>query len=250
MNTPTTLGYDLNGHPYLARGQYRTADGKATIEWSLARHKTKPGAHLFSASGVYDRSAGQCLDLIATAYPSDTTVQEMAEVWRAYHLNDWKGTPLPLAIVERVKQWTALDKTGGETAYAYQARTFLETHGIAFHVTTGNGERPGWVKAAERCGVHFRVTLTQRASLKAYTFDFWGSIADKEKGRVASAYDVLACCVSDVDMPTTLREYCDDFGLDPADPETRETFKRCDKHAKALRAFFTKAQREALREIV
>lgn len=81
------LGYDCNRNPYVARGSYRTADGKAQIDWELAQHREHGGA-LFSASGTYAGGGGQNLNEIAKAYPSDAKVQEIAAVWRVYHLND------------------------------------------------------------------------------------------------------------------------------------------------------------------
>jgi len=41
----------------------------------------------FSASGQFDRSAGQCLEDIAAAYPHDAKVSRIVAVWRLYHLN-------------------------------------------------------------------------------------------------------------------------------------------------------------------
>ena len=67
--TPAPLGTDSNGNPYLARGSYRTPDGKAQIDWKLAQHREHKGA-LFSASGTYKGGGGQNLEEIAKAYPT------------------------------------------------------------------------------------------------------------------------------------------------------------------------------------
>ena len=67
-------------------GGYRTADSKAQIEWKL---ESKGASKLvFSATGEYDGSSGQCLDSIAKAYPDDDMVQRIYTVWARWHLND------------------------------------------------------------------------------------------------------------------------------------------------------------------
>lgn len=88
------------------KGNYRTADGKAQIEWSL---EVKDGRQVFSASGDYAGSSGQCLDEIGAAYPNDPTVQEMVDVWREWHLNDMHaGTAEQEATIKR---WIAEGNT-------------------------------------------------------------------------------------------------------------------------------------------
>jgi hypothetical protein len=97
---PVSLGADCNGNPYMARGSYRTKDGKAQIDWELAKHKEHGGA-LFSACGTFEGGGGQCIDRIAEAYPDDPKVQEIAGVWEKYHLNDMKaGTPEQVAFLK------------------------------------------------------------------------------------------------------------------------------------------------------
>jgi hypothetical protein len=93
-----TTTHDSNGNAYIARGAYRTADGKAQIDWTLAQDKQGRGA-IFSATGHYPRGSGQCIDGIAKAYPDDATVQAMAAVWAKHHLNDMQlGTPAQMAL--------------------------------------------------------------------------------------------------------------------------------------------------------
>lgn len=84
------------------RGSYRTTDGKAQIEWSLEQ---KENGLEFSASGEYDRSAGQCLDDIAEAYPQDEMIQRIAKVWRVHHLNGMQGgTPEQMREIEKQRE--------------------------------------------------------------------------------------------------------------------------------------------------
>ncbi len=87
----TTETTETTNRPATLAGSYRTADRKAQIEWELTHGENGPE---FSASGTYDRGAGQCIDAIAKAYPSDAMVQRIARVWEVYHLNGMNaGTP-------------------------------------------------------------------------------------------------------------------------------------------------------------
>lgn len=79
------------------QGSYRTADGKAQIDWELKDTDNGPE---FSACGEMGGSSGQCLDAIAAAYPDDPIVQRMCDVWRLYHLNGMNaGVPSQEAAI-------------------------------------------------------------------------------------------------------------------------------------------------------
>lgn len=76
------------------KGQYRTADGRAQIEWELVEKES--GKLTFSACGTYNPKGGgshggQCIDTIAKAYPADAMVQRIARVWERWHLNDMRA---------------------------------------------------------------------------------------------------------------------------------------------------------------
>lgn len=87
----------MNTTTKIIAGQYRTADGKAQIEWHLEPKEHGPE---FSASGEYDGGAGQNIDTIAAAYPDDQAVQRIASVWREWHLNGLNaGTPEQMAFL-------------------------------------------------------------------------------------------------------------------------------------------------------
>lgn len=84
------------------KGSYRTADGRAQIDWELADGENGPK---FSASGEYKSGGGQVLDEIAKAYPRDEMVKRIVKVWRQYHLNDTTaGLPEQEAAI---KEWLA-----------------------------------------------------------------------------------------------------------------------------------------------
>ena len=62
------------------------------VEWDFDGDK-------FSMCGQIGRgnrchTAGQCIDEIANAFPLNTTIQDMREIWKRWHLNDMKaGSP-------------------------------------------------------------------------------------------------------------------------------------------------------------
>lgn len=80
-------------------------------------------------------------------------------------------------------------------------------------------------------------------------FDFWGSQNDAATGRQPSAYDVLACISSDAYTPETFEDFCAEYGYEADSIKALQTFRRADRFAKRLRAFFTEAELEALSEI-
>lgn len=143
--------------------------------------------------------------------------------------------------------------------YHKQADNFLAKHGIKFRATLSDSKSPAWKAAGEKAGHHYRVTLSRadaaviRASwkpLKRITFDFWGSIADAEKGETdVSAYDVLACISGDVNCPDTFKDFCSEYGDDEDSIKALQTFRRCAAFAKRLRAFFTDGEIKQLQEI-
>ncbi len=142
------------------------------------------------------------------------------------------------------------------TDYQKQAEDFLTKHGIKFRATLSDSKSPAWAKEdGERSGHHYRVTLSHAAhhansSRKRLVFDFWGSIADAEKGiTTITAYDVLACISSDVHCAATFEDFCVEFGYETDSIKALQTFRRCSAFGKRLRAFFTQAEIEQLQEI-
>lgn len=122
---------------------------------------------------------------------------------------------------------------------------------------------------ARKHGHHYRVTVSRDQTRKGkrtpytigsaglervkcgnrLTFDFWGSIADAQKGEHPSPYDVLACISSDACTPETFADWCAEYGDDTDSIKALQTFRRCNAFAKRLRAFFTPAELEQLAEI-
>lgn len=175
-----------------------------------------------------------------------------------FHMDE-PPTPEP----EPVKEW----KPQEPVDYQKQAQDFLTRNGIKFRATLSDSKVAPWdqddsgakhwsAKGIERH--HYRVTLSREGgprnapgcSLTRLTFDFWGSIADAEKGvREVSAYDVLACISSDANAPEVFEDYCAEYGESTDSIKAKQTYTRLSRFAKRLRAFFTESELEQLAEI-
>jgi hypothetical protein len=131
--------------------------------------------------------------------------------------------------------------------YDTQAEQFLTSNEIKFRATLSDTKTPAWGDNGKH-GHHYRVTLSKPAA--RLTFDFWGSIADAEKGiQTVSAYSVLACISGDAYTPETFADFCAEYGYESDSIKALQTFRRCSAFAKRLRAFFTEAELEQLQEI-
>lgn len=64
-----------------------------------------------------------------------------------------------------------------------------------------------------------------------------------------SAYDVLACISGDAYTPETFADFCAEYGYESDSIKALQQFRRCDRFAKRLRAFFTESELQELSEI-
>lgn len=64
-----------------------------------------------------------------------------------------------------------------------------------------------------------------------------------------SAYDVLACISGDACTPETFADFCAEYGYETDSIKALQTFRRVDRFAKRLRAFFTESELQELAEI-
>lgn len=143
-----------------------------------------------------------------------------------------------------------------KTDYDIQAEKFLADNGLKLRITLSDSKEAPW----EVAGHHYRVTLSRNAPQwrggpqdnfqpKRVVFDFWGSHRDMQTGEEPSAYDVLACIGSDIHTPETFEEFCADYGYESDSIKALQTFRRADRFAKRLRAFFTDSEVKQLSEI-
>lgn len=70
-------------------GQYRTADGKAQVSYAIEyKEADKP---VFCASGDWNGNSGQIIDLLVAAYPGDSMLRRIYDVWQKYQNNDMRA---------------------------------------------------------------------------------------------------------------------------------------------------------------
>jgi len=150
------------------------------------------------------------------------------------------------------------------TDYNKQAQDFLDRFNIGFRATLSDSKPCPWASdVLDRPADphHYRCILWKHKPVlgpvgpldpkpKRIMFDFWGSIADAERGQTeVTAYDVLACISGDVHTPETFKDFCGEYGYETDSIKALQSFRRCDRFAKRLREFFTAEEIEALGEI-
>lgn len=154
-------------------------------------------------------------------------------------------------------------KTNTANEYDTQAETFLSRNGLKFRAVLSDSKSPAWAKEGEETGHHYRVTIAKKPDYtlrdqrgagyklpeRRLVFDFWGSIADARENKHPSAYDVLACISSDAYTPETFEDFCAEYGYESDSIKALQMFRRCDRFAKRLRAFFTESELNELAEI-
>ena len=134
--------------------------------------------------------------------------------------------------------------------YEAQAQKFLAEHGLTFRAAYQGGKCAPWCDGTCQHGDCYRVTLKRAGDgRRSISFDFWNSMAARERGEPLQAYDVLACISSDYYTPETFADFCSEYGYDEDSRKAERSFKAADKFARKLRAFFTEAEAEQLSEI-
>lgn len=180
-----------------------------------------------------------------------------------------------------------LEQLASNSQYQEQGEYFLKTCGVKMTVTKCVPQKsPQWLKDGKH-GIHWNIQLVKILSEKvepvlknktekeredflryntveitphfydvknAIDFDFWGSIADKEKdlhsfrGSIKpTAYDVLAGLYSMYN--DTFEEWCASYGYDEDSREAYATYKRCLELDAKLKKVFTSEELEALQYI-
>ncbi len=156
----------------------------------------------------------------------------------------WLYMPIPATVIEEVNQLAAAPALA--PLYEDQAKNFLSSHGLTMRISLSDSKPAPW----EPSGHHYRVTVSRdRTPGSRLAFDFWGSASDAEKGVDPTPYDILSCISSDATMPGTFPEYCRDFGEEEDSRRALQTFRRADRFAQRLRAFFQPEEIEVMQEI-
>ena len=135
------------------------------------------------------------------------------------------------------------------TEYDMQANNFLATTETTLEITRTeivydwNAYR--W---QNRCRWKYYCKL--RRGHKTYSFPFYDSIANYEKGERPTKYDVLAC-LDVYDYIDGLEDFANEFGYDLCDnrKETEKIYKACMKQSEKLHELFTDEELEMLSQI-
>jgi hypothetical protein len=224
------------------KGSYRTPDGKAQIDFGITYRNGFPE---YTSTGHFDGSTGQCLDKILAAYPEDPKVKLFHVRWELHHLKNAE-------MFESLVRQEAV-RHPFVNFYDQQAADFLARHGLKMRITLSDSKTPPWDNKGNH-GHHYRVTISRHQKDGEYTygwinFDFWGSTVDAELGEDPKMYDVLSCISGDAYTPETFEDFCAEYGYEEDSIKALQQFRRCDRFAKRLRAFFTTQELEDLSEI-
>lgn len=126
-----------------------------------------------------------------------------------------------------------------------QANDFLLKYGMTFQAKFISNEAPRWNNIVH--GHKYKITL-KRAN-KSISFDFWNSFNDSKAGKSPTAYDVLACCSSDINIPDNFEDFCSELGYEPDSIKALKTFEACKKQSIKLNNFFNSEEIVDLQEI-
>lgn len=166
-------------------------------------------------------------------------------------------------------QIAQIEKLGEESRYQEQANFFLEVCNVRFEAREAFPQTsPDWAKDGKH-GIKWTITLAKAKDghnlgkwdtvansphlfSEIVYFDFWGSIAEKERSvhsfkRRPTAYDVLAGI--DNWHNDTFEDWCFNYGYDEDSREAYRTYQNCEELAAKLSKVFTREELEALQYI-
>lgn len=134
--------------------------------------------------------------------------------------------------------------------YQKQGEDFISEHGLKFRATRTKANRcPLWDDNRCAHGDEYQITVSRGGASGRLSFRFWNSLNDAQNGKSPTAYDVLTCVASDSHTPETFADFCGEYGYDEDSRKAGKTFKAADTLARRIRAFFSEAELEQLREI-
>jgi hypothetical protein len=132
--------------------------------------------------------------------------------------------------------------------YREQADKFLKDNGIGFAAKLGKDKCPIWCENKHIHGDHYRVTFYRLGDKRSrWTFSFWNSLNDKEKGITPTAYDAITAL--EKNEPGDFMEFCDEYGYDWDSIRAKATWRAVVREWAKLQAFFNPDEIEAMQEI-
>jgi len=133
--------------------------------------------------------------------------------------------------------------------YDKQAEVFLRHSNLAVKITYLDNNPPQWDENQSHDRLRYRVTIQRKNSGQSFSFIFWDSIANAEKGERPTPYDVLTCASSESYVYDSFEDFCGAFGYDTDSRKAEGTWKKVKKFADRINAFFSETELEELREI-
>jgi len=138
--------------------------------------------------------------------------------------------------------------------YKEQAKNFLKKFNLLLNIREAVPQKsPIWAKDGNH-GINYWVTLSEnKTGGKSFSFDFWGSIADKENNgrgfaKRPSAYDILAC-LNTYDKDVSFGDFCLSYGYDEDSITAEKTYKAVMLQIEGLENVLSKEAIEALNDI-
>ena len=131
------------------------------------------------------------------------------------------------------------------TNYDKQARDLMKAVGIELAIKkSAIQSAPRWAKN----GIHgFRYDCTIKTTRGAYTFEFWDSIYNKQKGKRPTEYDVLASLMV---WEGNIDDFVSEFGYsDTPTSEVLDTYNAVVEQSENLRHVLNTKQLAVLEEI-
>jgi hypothetical protein len=142
-----------------------------------------------------------------------------------------------------------------ENNYDKQADNFLSKYNLTLNVREAIPQKmPLWCKEGEKHGINYFCSLVNKEG-KAYSFDFWGSIAEAEsirryevRRRRPSSYDILACLDTFSDG-SSFEDFCNEFGYSTDSIMAEKTYKAVMKQVEGLKKILPTEAIEELNNI-
>lgn len=134
------------------------------------------------------------------------------------------------------------------TEYDMQAHNFLVATGTTLEITR---TKIVCAELADRWLAHrWTYYCKLRRGNKTYSFPFYDSVANYEKGERPTKYDVLAC-LDTYDYIDGIEDFAQEFGYDLYEDykAIEKIYKACMKQSEKLHGFFTDEELEMLAEI-
>lgn len=153
-----------------------------------------------------------------------------------------------------------IEELGNAGKYQEQGELFLTATETTLEIVEAVPQKtPIWAKDGKH-GINYSVTLKNQHG--QYTFDFWGSIADREKvanayargarNRVKemvkpNAYNILTALHTMSE--DNFEDFCSAFGYDTDSRLAEKTYNACMEQDNHMRRLFDRGELEALNSI-